>query len=186
MPPNSIQTGLIEHAKARLPQTKTVVDCFKVPLTLDLEGEGFRCSSRRHLIPRSDRRGTCQCRCVRLEHSGLRKLTAALLWPLIWKCCVKSRGSSGILTYSHNSRSCGTPGSFSLFEFYLLFISACFSVAIKSGWRHIKEGTKIWKIWVMFTTLFAVDAYGGVYCLHLCGGHQKNEYYFDFTILELP
>lgn len=38
----------------------------------------------------------------------------------------------------------------------------------------------------MFTTLFAVDAYGGVYCLHLCGVHQKNEYYFDFTILELP
>lgn len=28
---------------------------------------------------------------------------------------------------------------------------------------------------------FAVDAYGGVYNLHLWGGYQKNEYYLDFT-----
>jgi len=141
MPPNSIQTGLIERAKARLPQTETAVDCFKVPLTLGLKGEGFRCSSKRHLIPRSDRWVTCQCGWVRPERSGLRKLTAALLWPLIWKCCVKSSASSGILSYSHNSRRCGMPGSFFwiLFAFYKRLFQRCHQVWVTTYQRRHKN-----------------------------------------------
>lgn len=146
MPSNSIQTGLIERAKVKLPQTETGIDCLKVLLTIDLKGEGFRCSSRRHLIPRSDRWVPCQCRWVRPERSGLRKLTAALLWPLIWMCCVKTRASSGLLTYSHNSRK----GWYTL-NFILLFISACFGVASESGWWCIKEEQKCkkyaWCLW---------------------------------------
>ncbi len=155
MPPNSIQTGLIERAKARLPQTETGVDCLKVPLTLNLEGEGFRCSSRRHLIPRSDRWVTCQRRRVRPERSGLRKLTAALLWPLIWMCCVKRRALSGLLTYSHTSRK----GWYSL-NFICFY--KCLCQCSLSLVDDVSKKNKNVKIWVMFMTLFAVDAYGGV------------------------